>query len=1221
MKSKFLRTLAPSLFFCASSQAATITSISSNEWDVAATWDSNAPAPVTGTQGTGDDYVVASTFTVTSNDPASNSQALVGQSLAVQSGGVLDLARLHANTAQAVTWNLPPVTLEDGAELQFRSSTGTSNHTLAANISVSGNTTIDNTGGAFGQDISLTGALSGSGTINYKTANSGSATTVRTLALKTAASPFAGNWFIQHANSGDDFGALSADASGALGTGTVTLDTRARLINTVTGGFDGLGGITLGQSTSSIYFNGRDWTSATGALTVNNGNANVGTAHLNIASVSQTGGSINLTVGGAKSGRINVSGEADFYLGEITLNYAGNPVGKTFDLVTYGTLLELGEPEINLGGIGNHIVATVDYGSGTNDKVTVSFTGSAANLTWLGNEPGFESDWDNNVAINWDNGGTPDVFSAFDHVTFGNTTGSTTPNVIGALLPGSVTFDHSDNDYTLGGTGSIGGLGTLAKSGAGTLTITTNNSYTGGTTLNDGRIRIGHNNALGTGSLTVNGGSISSNGATARTLAMPVTLNAPLTLGHATDTGDLTFNGVIDDGAGSSALTKQGSGTLTLSAANTYDGGTTLSAGKIRVGSNTSLGTGALAIGGGALTSNGTAARTLANPVTIGGGFTLGNATDTGAVNLSGPVTLAGNATVTAESATNMEVSGAIGGSGNVEYKRATGPQAQWNWTNAANNFTGDITVTAGRLRFNPATDGSALGNASNKIIFNGEPVVTGPGTASIQQSSGAGTTIPATREVVLNTGKEGTFFTWGGQTFTVNAPINGGGALRKEDGGTLVLTGNNTFGGGLVIDNGIAIASSDTALGTGPVTVGNTTTGGQTHQLQLNGVTISNDVHSRYIYTADYRGTVTAVGGVVSTIAGDVTIHPILDGATSRGGHLASDATVGSVLRLLGELNVAGGATDISHRDGVVEYGGGSSTSYTLGITNTARLVADNGIGSGVSVMLGQSANATLDLNGYDLTIARLLRNANTTTVTNTAATASVLTIDGATDHTYSGAIANGTGGIAFVKKGASNVTFSGTLSYQGDTTVEGGTLTLTGGNARFADLSAVRITTGATLNLTHGAADTVDKLFVNGVQQPANTYNSGNSAFITGTGSLVVTTGPAGDDYSIWAATHAGSQSADLDFDNDGVPNGVEYFMGVTTPGFTANPPIINGKVTWPMSPTFVGSYEVKTSPDLVNWTPAPGGVVETTGVSVEYTLPTGDPKRFVRLEVTVP
>jgi hypothetical protein len=45
----------------------------------------------------------------------------------------------------------------------------------------------------------------------------------------------------------------------------------------------------------------------------------------------------------------------------------------------------------------------------------------------------------------------------------------------------------------------------------------------------------------------------------------------------------------------------------------------------------------------------------------------------------------------------------------------------------------------------------------------------------------------------------------------------------------------------------------------------------------------------------------------------------------------------------------------------------------------------------------------------------------------------------------------------------------------------------------------------------------------------------------------------------YATWASTNAGNQGAELDFDNDGVSNGVEYFMSASA-GFTANP-TLNG------------------------------------------------------------
>ncbi|MFW8086034.1 autotransporter-associated beta strand repeat-containing protein, partial [Klebsiella pneumoniae] len=71
------------------------------------------------------------------------------------------------------------------------------------------------------------------------------------------------------------------------------------------------------------------------------------------------------------------------------------------------------------------------------------------------------------------------------------------------------------------------------------------------------------------------------------------------------------------------ALAKQGNGTLTLNGANSYAGGTTLSAGAIRVGNNTALGTGLLTVAGASsLLSDGSVA--LANNVALGANLTTG---------------------------------------------------------------------------------------------------------------------------------------------------------------------------------------------------------------------------------------------------------------------------------------------------------------------------------------------------------------------------------------------------------------------------------------------------------------------------------------------------------------------------------------------------------------------------------------------------------------------
>jgi hypothetical protein len=78
--------------------------------------------------------------------------------------------------------------------------------------------------------------------------------------------------------------------------------------------------------------------------------------------------------------------------------------------------------------------------------------------------------------------------------------------------------------------------------------------------------------------------------------------------------------------------------------------------------------------------------------------------------------------------------------------------------------------------------------------------------------------------------------------------------------------------------------------------------------------------------------------------------------------------------------------------------------------------------------------------------------------------------------------------------------------------------------------------------------------------------------------------------DPYASWAADNAGGQTADLDYDIDGVSNGVEFFMNADL-GFTANPGLVGNTVTWPNggnidSAAYGSQFEVQTSTDLANW-----------------------------------
>jgi len=121
-----------------------------------------------------------------------------------------------------------------------------------------------------------------------------------------------------------------------------------------------------------------------------------------------------------------------------------------------------------------------------------------------------------------------------------------------------------------------------------------------------------------------------------------------------------------------------------------------------------------------------------------------------------------------------------------------------------------------------------------------------------------------------------------------------------------------------------------------------------------------------------------------------------------------------------------------------------------------------------------------------------------------------------------------------------------------------------------------------------------------------------------------LSVTVVPDLPDYTSWATDNAGGQAANLDYDNDGVSNGVEFFMNAA-PGFTANPGLVGNTVTWPNggnipSSAYGSQFVVQISTDLVEWLDVPGtgdaNLANTSG-SVAYTL-SGAGKKFVRLKV---
>jgi len=165
----------------------------------------------------------------------------------------------------------------------------------------------------------------------------------------------------------------------------------------------------------------------------------------------------------------------------------------------------------NFSGLGsfNFSVRASDDSALTNTVgVLVMATGLSQNLTWRGD--GAINNWDT-TSTNWMNGTNLVSFGAGDTVTFDDT-GSASPaiNLVGTLTPSSVTVAANQN-YIFGGSGSLGGAMSLAKSSVGTLTLAVSNNFSGGTFVDGGNIVMANATAnqfaLGTGTLTLNDGT------------------------------------------------------------------------------------------------------------------------------------------------------------------------------------------------------------------------------------------------------------------------------------------------------------------------------------------------------------------------------------------------------------------------------------------------------------------------------------------------------------------------------------------------------------------------------------------------------------------------------------------------------------------------------------------------------------------------------------------
>ena len=359
--------------------------------------------------------------------------------------------------------------------------------------------------------------------------------------------------------------------------------------------------------------------------------------------------------------------------------------------------------------------------------------------------------------------------SAFD------ISGAGAGRTIGALVGASSSQVHlGAHALTLGnGTnttflGAIDGTGGIVKQGTGVFTLGGVNTYTGGTTINDGTLAIGAGGSLAAaGTVALNAATSVfdvSNATAAPTIGTlsgvagsQVALGAQtLTLGDATSQ---TFAGTI---GGTGGLVKQGSGTLTLSGTNAYTGGTTINAGTLALGAGGSLAAGGLVT----LAAGGTF------DLSAAGAQSLGAIAGTG-----GTVNIGANA-LTLAPAGNSTFGGAIAGSGGVVINGA-GTQT----LTGANAYTGGTSVLSGTLALGA---GGSLGSGPMTLASGGTFDISAAGNQAIGVLAGAGGTVNLGANTLSVAGS-------GGGSF--DGAINGTGGLTNTA-GALVLNGANAYTG-----------------------------------------------------------------------------------------------------------------------------------------------------------------------------------------------------------------------------------------------------------------------------------------------------------------------------------------------------------------------------------------------------------------------------------------
>ena len=270
-----------------------------------------------------------------------------------------------------------------------------------------------------------------------------------------------------------------------------------------------------------------------------------------------------------------------------------------------------------------------------------------------------------------------------------NGTGAVVGNMQTAASTRTLSVGNNNGSGDFSGVIANGVNNTLGfiKNGSGTQTLSGANTYTGTTTINAGTVVIGAGGT--TGSLST---------------SSSITVNGTLAFNRSDNITQAThFSTAAIGGTGS--IVQNGGGTLTLNAANTYSGGTTLNTGTLVIGNTAAAGSGTIT------QTDGTSLLKFDTTGTITNAMSVYNVLATQSATLSGAITV-NNATWEVDSGDTLTVSGNLSGTGGTT-KNGTGTLV----LSGNNSNTGATTVNAGTLN---AASANALGSTSSVVVSNG---------------------------------------------------------------------------------------------------------------------------------------------------------------------------------------------------------------------------------------------------------------------------------------------------------------------------------------------------------------------------------------------------------------------------------------------------------------------------------------------------------------------